>query len=91
MHPLMCRSSSLMTQMTLEIYTKSLGSEIGSDGFSDINGSATSTIPSFPPSLARRKVESAMEMSQERLDDRLLVKVVPVASTTTLTSFTAAS
>jgi hypothetical protein len=43
---------------------------------------------SFPPplpSLARRRVEpTTMEMRQERQDGRLLVKVVPVASSTLL-------
>ncbi|EER92517.1 hypothetical protein BDA96_01G457700 [Sorghum bicolor] len=104
-HPLVRRSSSLLTQKSLEICTESLGSETGSDGFSDTDGSATdrscpgsdderggeevaprATPPrAFPPplpSLARRKVESTMEMRQERQDGRLLVRVVPVASST---------
>ncbi|CAD6341037.1 unnamed protein product [Miscanthus lutarioriparius] len=104
-HPLVRRSSSLLTQKSLEICTESLGSETGSDGFSDADGSATDrSCPgsddepgeeevapraapprAFPPplpSLARRKVESTMEMRQERQDGRLLVKVVPVASST---------
>ncbi|GJN30957.1 hypothetical protein PR202_gb19305 [Eleusine coracana subsp. coracana] len=34
-HPLVRRSSSLLTQKSLEICTESLGSETGSDGFSD--------------------------------------------------------
>ncbi|CAL4938633.1 unnamed protein product [Urochloa decumbens] len=104
-HPLVRRSSSLLTQKSLEICTESLGSETGSDGFSDADGSATDRSddddreeesvvaprapppPSraFPPplpSLARRKVESTMEMRQERQDGRLLVRVVPVTSST---------
>jgi hypothetical protein len=109
-HPLVRRSSSLLTQKSLEICTESLGSETGSDGFSDADGSATEHLcqgsddergegeeeeeevapraappRAFPPplpSLARRKVESTMEMRQKRQDGRLLVKVVPVASST---------
>ncbi|OEL17777.1 hypothetical protein BAE44_0021204 [Dichanthelium oligosanthes] len=104
-HPLVRRSSSLLTQKSLEICTESLGSETGSDGFSDADGNSTdrscpgsddereeaavakrvSPPRAFPPplpSLARRKVESTMEMKQERKDGRLLVKVVPVASST---------
>jgi len=106
-HPLVRRSSSLLTQKSLEICTESLGSETGSDGFSDADGSSTDrSCPgsddereeeavalaprappprAFPPplpSLARRKVESTMEMRQERQDGRLLVRVVPVASST---------
>ncbi|CAN6320599.1 unnamed protein product [Urochloa humidicola] len=105
-HPLVRRSSSLLTQKSLEICTESLGSETGSDGFSDADGSGTDRSdddeaapvamaprapapapPSraFPPplpSLARRKVESTMEMRQERQDGRLLVRVVPVPSST---------
>ncbi|KAF8718832.1 hypothetical protein HU200_025139 [Digitaria exilis] len=104
-HPLVRRSSSLLTQKSLEICTESLGSETGSDGFSDADGSSTDRSSSdddereeeeavaprvcppraFPPplpSLARRKVESTMEMRQERQDGRLLVRVVPVASST---------
>ncbi|ONL96213.1 protein FAF-like, chloroplastic [Zea mays] len=110
-HPLVRRSSSLLTQKSLEICTESLGSETGSDGFSDADGSATEhscqgsddergegeeeeeevvaqraapprAFPPPLPSLARRKVESTMEMRQKRQDGRLLVKVVPVASST---------
>ena len=104
-HPLVRRSSSLLTQKSLEICTESLGSETGSDGFSDADGSSTdrscpgsddereeeAVAPRAPPprafppplpSLARRKVESTMEMRQERQDGRLLVRVVPVASST---------
>ncbi|PUZ41811.1 hypothetical protein GQ55_9G534600 [Panicum hallii var. hallii] len=104
-HPLVRRSSSLLTQKSLEICTESLGSETGSDGFSDADGSSTdrscpgsddereeeavaprATPPrAFPPplpSLARRKVEATMEMRQERQDGRLLVRVVPVTSST---------
>ncbi|CAN6289966.1 unnamed protein product [Urochloa humidicola] len=103
-HPLVRRSSSLLTQKSLEICTESLGSETGSDGFSDADRScpgsdddddreeeAAVAMPppppsrAFPPplpSLARRKVESTMEMRQERQDGRLLVRVVPVPSST---------
>jgi hypothetical protein len=104
-HPLVRRSSSLLTQKSLEICTESLGSETGSDGFSDADGSSTdrscpgsdddereeAVAPraapprAFPPplpTLARRKVESTMEMRQERQGGRLLVKVVPVPSST---------
>lgn len=111
-HPLVRRSSSLLTQKSLEICTESLGSETGSDGFSDADGSGTdrsscrgsdsereeeeeeeeAVAPrahpprAFPPplpSLARRKVESnTMEMRQERQDGRLLVRAVPVPSST---------
>ncbi|RLN39751.1 uncharacterized protein C2845_PM01G10000 [Panicum miliaceum] len=104
-HPLVRRSSSLLTQKSLEICTESLGSETGSDGFSDADGSSTdrscpgsddereeeAVAPRAPqprafppplPSLARRKVESTMEMRQERQDGRLLVRVVPVTSST---------
>jgi hypothetical protein len=111
-HPLARRSSGLLTQKSLETCTESLGSETGSDGFSDADDSATDrsctgcgddergeeeeeevaphAAPprSFPPplpSLARRRVEpTTMEMRQERQDGRLLVKVVPVASSTLL-------
>jgi len=110
-HPLVRRSSSLLTQKSLEICTESLGSETGSDGFSDADGGSGTDRSStgsdaerdeeevmvaprapppppsraFPPplpSLARRKVESTMEMRQERQDGRLLVRVVPVPSST---------
>ncbi|KAJ1297860.1 hypothetical protein BS78_01G410000 [Paspalum vaginatum] len=107
-HPLVRRSSSLLTQKSLEICTESLGSETGSDGFSDADGAGSDrereeehvvVAPRAPPpppppppsrafppplpSLARRKVEStAMEMRQERQDGRLLVRVVPVPSST---------
>uniref|UniRef100_K4AIH2 FAF domain-containing protein n=1 Tax=Setaria italica TaxID=4555 RepID=K4AIH2_SETIT len=103
-HPLVRRSSSLLTQKSLEICTESLGSETGSDGFSDADGSSTdrscpgsddereeAVAPRAPPprafppplpSLARRKVESTMEMRQERQGGRLLVRVVPVPSST---------
>ena len=102
-HPLVRRSSSLLTQKSLEICTESLGSETGSDGFSDADGSSTdSSCPgsdvereeeavaprappprAFPPplpSLARRKVESTMEMRQERQDGRLLLSFADTAA-----------
>ncbi|KAE8793729.1 protein FAF-like, chloroplastic [Hordeum vulgare] len=39
------RSSSLLTQKSLEICTESLGSETGSDGFSDADGAADRSCP----------------------------------------------
>jgi hypothetical protein len=39
-HPLVRHSSSLLTQKSLEICTESLGSETGSDGFSDADGAS---------------------------------------------------
>jgi hypothetical protein len=39
-HPLARRSSSLLTQKSLEICTESLGCETGSDGFSDADGAS---------------------------------------------------
>ncbi|KAL6907530.1 hypothetical protein ACP4OV_002569 [Aristida adscensionis] len=44
-HPLVRRSSSLLTQKSLEICTESLGSETGSDGFSDADGATDRSCP----------------------------------------------
>ncbi|EAY89329.1 hypothetical protein OsI_10832 [Oryza sativa Indica Group] len=44
-HPLVRRSSSLLSQKSLEICTESLGSETGSDGFSDADGSTDRSCP----------------------------------------------
>ncbi|KAL5209456.1 hypothetical protein ABZP36_005079 [Zizania latifolia] len=44
-HPLVRRSSSLLSQKSLEICTESLGSENGSDGFSDADGSTDGSCP----------------------------------------------
>ncbi|XP_062210662.1 protein FAF-like, chloroplastic [Phragmites australis] len=44
-HPLVRRSSSLLTQKSLEICTESLGSETGSDGFSDADGATDLSCP----------------------------------------------
>ncbi|KAL5218259.1 hypothetical protein ABZP36_018943 [Zizania latifolia] len=44
-HPLVRRSSSLLSQKSLEICTESLGSETGSDGFSDADGSTDGSCP----------------------------------------------
>lgn len=44
-HPLVRRSSSLLSQKSLEICTESLGSETGSDGFSDSDGATDRSCP----------------------------------------------
>ncbi|XP_062216145.1 uncharacterized protein LOC133916481 [Phragmites australis] len=44
-HPLVRRSSSLLTQKSLEICTESLGSETGSDGFSDADSATDHSCP----------------------------------------------
>uniref|UniRef100_A0A0D9VS61 FAF domain-containing protein n=1 Tax=Leersia perrieri TaxID=77586 RepID=A0A0D9VS61_9ORYZ len=116
-HPLVRRSSSLLSQKSLEICTESLGSETGSDGFSDADGATDRSCPAsdsdsdevaadqevaaaaaarasespsppraFPPplpSLARRStVCGAVQMRKDRRDGRLVVKAVPMPSTT---------
>ncbi|KAG8096703.1 hypothetical protein GUJ93_ZPchr0013g34924 [Zizania palustris] len=66
-HPLVRRSSSLLSQKSLEICTESLGSETGSDGFSDADGSTDGSCRgSEDDSDERAKVVVAARASPPR-------------------------
>ncbi|KAL6644802.1 hypothetical protein ACP70R_016410 [Stipagrostis hirtigluma subsp. patula] len=73
-HPLVRRSSSLLTQKSLEICTESLGSETGSDGFSDADGG---TDRSCPGSDDDEREEGAGEVATARAPPRAFPPPLP--------------